>query len=107
MYNVKEKKRKPEVPPKPKWVDPFTPLQRWFFRLPCNSLARECHCGSGKPTIYWSPEDGTGCVDCAKDTFLLGDACSATIWNFMEKFDLSREVRDEIWTKFNKMQEEK
>lgn len=103
IWNEKPKKKKKVYgPEKPPYVDPLSPIERWFSRLPSRYLENECHCGSGKPVLYWHREEGTGCEDCY-DPGYMTEIVRATIWNFCHKFDLSKEVQDEIWRKYEGM----
>jgi hypothetical protein len=105
MFNEKPRKRKKVMygPERPPYKDPFSPIERWFSLLPCRWLERECHCGSGKPILYWNREEGSGCDDCTG--FFHISIVEATVWNFCEKFQLSPEVEKEISDKLKKMRE--
>lgn len=88
LFNVKPKKKK-IIKEGPSWVDPMTPLERWFFNLPNASIREKCLCGSGKPVLYWSPDDGDGCEDCEGSMFVYIPV--ATMWNIVHKFGNSGE----------------
>lgn len=78
--------------------DPYTPLERWFARLPNMSMHTKCHCGSGKPLVYWSPEEGDGCADCSRENMFLIYIPHAVMWNIMEKFGITDpETRERIF----------
>lgn len=100
-FNLKRKKQKPVVKPA-RWIDPLSPIERWFSYLPCKWIEDECHCGSRKPVLYWHREEGTGCEDCHDPTIMVS-IVESTIWNFIYKFDLSKEAKDEIWRKYKEM----
>ncbi len=94
-----------QVPETKRWVDPLTKTERWFSRLPCRYIKSECYCGSGKPELYWSPEDGTGCEDC-KSSFH-SYIPTATMFNIMDKFDFPLELRTKIYALVNPDEKEK
>lgn len=94
-YTEREEARQAAEARVPAWKDPFTPLERWFSRLPCNELRAECHCGSGRPVLYWSPEDGTGCEDCRGSLFIY--IPEAVVFNIAEKFGITGELRARIY----------
>lgn len=76
----------------------MTPLERWFSRLPNMAMETECHCGSGKPVIYWSPEESSACEDCKHCySIYIPDA---VMYNIGEKFgfpeELKRQIRERI-----------
>lgn len=83
-----------------RWKDPYTPLERWFARLPNLALEEKCHCGSEKPVLFWSPEDGTGCDDCRASLFLY--IPDAVMYNVMEKFGITGELRARIYEQIEK-----
>lgn len=87
-----------------RWKDPYTLLERWFARLPNLDLAEECHCGSGKPVLYWSPGDGTGCEDCRG--LIFSYIPDAVMYNVMEKFGITGELRARIYEQIEKSREE-
>lgn len=80
-----------------RWKDPYTELERWFARLPNLALEEECDCGSGKPVLYWSREDGTGCGECAGPLHGFLYIPSAVMYNVMEKFGITGELRARIY----------
>jgi len=77
------------------YVDPFSEMERWFYNLPCRYLSNICHCGSGKPVLYWSPDDGTGCEDCRGSLFVYIPA--ATMYNIMNKFNFPPELQKAVY----------
>lgn len=84
---------------KQEYVDPLNEMERWFFNLPSKYLERNCHCGSGKPVLYWSPDDGTGCNECAG--YLFAYIPSAVVYNIVEKFGLPDEIAKLMYDKAN------
>lgn len=82
-----------------KWKDPLTSLERWFTRLPNTEIENECHCRSGKPVVYWSPEDGTGCEDCSGSFFVY--IPHAVMYNIMDKFGFPQELQRAIYDQVN------
>ncbi len=86
-----------------RWKDPFTPLERWFTRLPNTELEERCHCGSGKPVVFWSPEDGSGCEDCRGSLFMY--IPEAVMYNIMEKFGITGELRARIYAQIGQSRE--
>jgi hypothetical protein len=88
-----------------RWKDPFTPLERWFSRLPNTFLEEKCHCGSGKPLLYWSPEDGDGCKDCAGSLHVY--IPEAVMYNVMDKFGITGDVRAQVYAQIEKSREER
>lgn len=83
-----------------RWKDPFTPLERWFSQLPSKWLEERCHCGSGKPLLYWSPEDGDGCEDCSGSLFVY--IPEAVMYNVMDKFGITGDARAAIYAQIEK-----
>jgi hypothetical protein len=75
----------------------YTDLERWFSRLPNIEMSDTCHCGSGYPVVYWSPDDGTCCRECK---FSLAVYIPyAVMYNILYKFniELSPEERKELY----------
>jgi len=67
-------------------VSGYLPLERWFLRLPNRSMEDKCGCGSGKPVVYWSPEDGSSCEDCRHSLSVYIPA--AVMWNILDHFQV-------------------
>jgi hypothetical protein len=91
--NTKKKNNKP-ITPEPLYKNPFTDLERWFYNLPNMGMWPKCQCGSGKPEVYWMPEDGTACREC-KSSFHIYIP-SAVLWNIVDKFKLELSPADRI-----------
>jgi len=87
----------------PDWIapyeDPMTPMERWMSRLPNTEMEEHCHCGSGKPVIYWSPDDGTCCEAC-RFSFAVYIP-HAVMYNIMSKFGIPEELQEEIYRQVN------
>jgi hypothetical protein len=81
-----------------RWKDPLTPLERWFTRLPnleLGELGEQCSCGSGKPVLYWTQDDGSGCEDCCG---AFGQYIpEAVMYHVMDKFGIPADVRKRVY----------